>query len=104
MTPTAQLLLRWRRGVYPISGQPQFRRRRLRRTADKKINSLSLGSFKPYLKPFRDWRDGGITAMRTALAAKKKVVALTADVSAFYHELNPAFLLDPAFRTADSHR
>jgi hypothetical protein len=71
---------------------------RLRRTQDGKgINALSLGSFKPYLKPFRDWRDNGIAAMRTALEADKKIVALTADVSSFYHELNPGFMLAPAF-------
>lgn len=71
---------------------------RLRRTQDGKgINPLSLGTFQPYLKPFRDWRDKGIEAMRTALGAEKKIVALTADVSSFYHELNPGFMLDPAF-------
>jgi hypothetical protein len=70
---------------------------RLRRTQEKRINPLSLGSFKPYLKPFRDWRDNGIKAMRTALHDKKKVVAITADVSSFYHELNPAFMLDKRF-------
>lgn len=73
---------------------------RLRRTQDGKgINALSLGSFQPYLKPFRDWRDQGIEAMRTALDADKKIVALTADVSSFYHELNPGFMLNPAFVT-----
>lgn len=71
---------------------------RLRRGLDGEINPLSLGSFKPYLKPFRDWRDGGIDAMRNALAAKKKVVSLTADVSSFYHELNPVFMLDEKFK------
>ncbi|MCC7135262.1 MAG: hypothetical protein IT528_02520 [Nitrosomonas sp.] len=71
---------------------------RLRRTQDGKcINPLSLGSFQPYLKPFRDWRDKGITAMRSALDANKKIVALTADVSSFYHELNPGFMLAPTF-------
>lgn len=71
---------------------------RLRRKQDGKgMNPLSLGSFKPYLKPFRDWRDNGITAMRTALEADKKIVALTADVSSFYHELNPGFMLAPSF-------
>lgn len=71
---------------------------RLRRTQDGKgINALSLGSFEPYLKPFRDWRDKGIAAMRTALEADKKIVALTADVSSFYHELNPSFMLASAF-------
>lgn len=71
---------------------------RLRRTQNgKQINPLSLGSFQPYLKPFRDWRDHGIQAMRSALNDKKKIVALTADVSSFYHELNPCFMLDKGF-------
>ena len=72
---------------------------RLRRNANTEegINKLSLGSFKPYLKPFRDWRDKGIESMRTALDADKKIVALTADITSFYHELNPGFMLDTAF-------
>ena len=70
---------------------------RLRRNQKGEINPLSLGSFKPYLKPFRDWRDKGIEAMRSTLAADKKIVALTADVSSFYHELNPGFMLNDDF-------
>ncbi len=70
---------------------------RLRRNRHDQINERALGSFKPYLKPFRDWRDRGIKAISTALAEKKKVLALTADVSSFYHELNPAFMLDDQF-------
>lgn len=70
---------------------------RLRRGQDGNVNPLSFGSFKPYLKPFRDWRDGGIEAMRSHLEQGKSVVALTADVSSFYHELNPSFMLDDAF-------
>jgi len=70
---------------------------RLRRGSSRKINPLSLGSFQPYLKPFRDWRDGGIRAMQSALAANKSIVALTADVSSFYHELRPGFMRDPRF-------
>lgn len=70
---------------------------RLRRNRHDQINTWSLGSFKPYLRPFREWRDGGIKAMRSALSEKRKVLALTADVSSFYHELNPGFMLDEAF-------
>ena len=71
---------------------------RLRRTQDRKsINKLSLGSFQPYFWPFREWRDKGINAMRTALADNKKIVALTADVSSFYHELNSGFMLNRSF-------
>ncbi|MDD4864238.1 MAG: RNA-directed DNA polymerase [Alishewanella agri] len=71
---------------------------RLRRNRYNDINPLAMGSFKPYLKPFRDWRDGAINAMRQALTAKKKVIALTADVSSFYHELNAGFMLDASYQ------
>lgn len=70
---------------------------RLRRNGNGDINFMAMGSFKPYLKPFRDWRDGAIRAMRSALADKKDVIALTADVSSFYHQLNSVFLLDDEF-------
>lgn len=70
---------------------------RLRRTRNNDFNEMALGSFKPYLKPFRDWRDGAIGAMRNALSEDKDVIALTADVSSFYHNLNPAFMLDDGF-------
>ena len=71
---------------------------RLRRTQNgKSINELSLGSFHPYFWPFREWRDNGINAMRVALDENKKIVALTADVSSFYHELNPGFMLNQSF-------
>lgn len=70
---------------------------RLRRTRHDDFNDMALGSFKPYLKPFRDWRDGAIDAMRRALSQGKEVIALTADVSSFYHKLNPAFMLDDEF-------
>ena len=70
---------------------------RLRRKQNGEANPLSLGSFTPYLKPFREWRDNGICAMRKALDDKKKIVAITADVSSFYHELNPDFMLNEEF-------
>lgn len=70
---------------------------RLRRKVDGSLNLFSMGSFTPYLKPFRDWRDQGISQMRTAVNEGKKVFAITADVSSFYHELNPDFMLDPYF-------
>ncbi|MFY0597286.1 MAG: RNA-directed DNA polymerase [Cognatishimia sp.] len=71
---------------------------RLRRGEKKReLNPDSLGSFKPYLKPFRDWRDNGIAAMQDALAKDKQIIAITADVSSFYHELNPGFMLEQSF-------
>jgi hypothetical protein len=71
---------------------------RLRRPEDKVgLNELSLGLFQPYLKPYRDWRDTGIEAMRSALEANKKLVVITADITSFYHELSADFSLNNAF-------
>ncbi len=70
---------------------------RLRRKKNGEFNLFSLGSFVPYMRPFRDWRDNGIKSMRSELENKKKIIALTADVKSFYHELNPDFMLDEAF-------
>lgn len=70
---------------------------RLRRKLDNDLAPLALGSFKPYLRPFKEWREGGIKAMRDGLSADKKIVALTADISSFYHELDPEFMLNEKF-------
>tara|TARA_R110000772_G_scaffold127818_4_gene235201 strand:- start:23277 stop:26294 length:3018 start_codon:yes stop_codon:yes gene_type:complete len=70
---------------------------RVRRQTDKTYNKLSLGSFQPYLKPYRDWRDNGLKAMRSALESKKRIVAVSADITSFYHCLNPAFMLGEQF-------
>lgn len=75
---------------------------RLRLTANKKYNTLSQGSFKKYYAPYCEWRDKAIKTMRDALDENKKIVALTADASSFYHSINPRFMLDQDFlRLAD---
>lgn len=70
---------------------------RLRRTSRGKLNRMSLGSTLPYLYPYCKWRDDGIQTMRATLDQDKKVVAITADVSSFYHKLDVSFMVDPDF-------
>lgn len=70
---------------------------RLRRQTNGEFNVWSNGTFQPYLKPFRDWRDNGIKAMHSGLRELKSIVAITADVRSFYHELNPDFIVNPDF-------
>lgn len=71
---------------------------RLRRTRDgQQINLLSMGTFVPYMQPFKNWRDNGIKTMMTAIKNGKKIVAITADISSFYHKLNSGFMLNPLF-------
>lgn len=72
---------------------------RLRRNDNGDLNPYSLGSFRPYLEPFRGWRDKGLSEMRSSLEKGKSIVAITADVSSFYHKLNPEFLRNDGFLT-----
>jgi hypothetical protein len=64
------------------------------------INTLSLGTFRPYLQPFRQWRDSGLKAMRYALNDGKRVIGITADVRQFYYRTSPAFLLHEGYLQA----
>lgn len=70
---------------------------RLRRDRNGRLNRLAPTSFKYYLNDFRQWRDGGLAAIRSALSADKKVVAITADAECYYHRLDAEFLLEPDF-------
>lgn len=65
---------------------------RLRRAPDGGPNRLGSGSFLPYQPAYQRWRDDGLTAMARALGEGKEVIALTADVTAFYHRLDAGFL------------
>ena len=67
--------------------------------ADKseKINLLSLGSTVPYLHAYHKWRDDAFAAMGRALQQDKSIVAITADVSSFYHKLDVLFMLNTEF-------
>ncbi|QYJ03323.1 RNA-directed DNA polymerase [Nocardioides panacisoli] len=70
---------------------------RLRRRPDGVLNRDAPGTFRSYLSPYRQWRDKGLAVMRSELDAGKSIVALTADATAFYHRLDPGFMLDEGF-------
>lgn len=55
------------------------------------------GSFPPYYYPYQQWRDAGLRAIRNELSEGRKVVAITMDLKAFYHSLDPRFMLEPQF-------
>lgn len=57
----------------------------------------SMGSFRPYTYGFREWRSNGLDAMRTALEQNRSVIAVTADLRRFYHEVSPEYLLHPEY-------
>lgn len=72
---------------------------RLRRRRDGMFNELAVGSFKPYLEPFRRWREDGLVAIERALDDGKRVAAVTGDATSYYHGLSPDFLGDSEFIT-----
>lgn len=60
-------------------------------------SQTSIGSFKAYSYGFREWRQNGIDAIRLALKQEKSVIAVTADLRRFYHEVSPRYLLNAQY-------
>lgn len=77
---------------------------RIPANARENYTNLSLGSFRPYFEPFRQWRDNGLAAIRKALDEGKRVVAITADARQFYHRVSPDFLLHSDYLEATDLR
>lgn len=77
-------------------------RRTYREPRDERIEAPSVnlstpGLFAPYFSAYREWREGGLTAMDAALKCGESVLAITMDIEKFYHRVSPKFLLRPAF-------
>lgn len=70
---------------------------RLRREKDGFLNLLSMGSTVPYMPAYRKWRDDAFEIIEKALINDEQVVAITADVSSFYHEIDVRFMLNNDF-------
>lgn len=77
-------------------------RRSYGRPNDERINAPGVnlstpGLFAPYFSAYRDWREGGLASMDSALEAGESILAITMDVEKFYHRVSPKFLLRAAF-------
>lgn len=57
----------------------------------------AVGSFQPYFGPYKEWRSKGLKAIRTELDAKNAVVAISMDLTSYYHRIDPAFISDSNF-------
>lgn len=57
----------------------------------------AIGSFQPYFAPYRQWRERGLKAIREELKAERSVVAITMDLTSYYHRIDPAFMKDERF-------
>lgn len=70
---------------------------RIRRHKDHTPNLNALGSFKPYLHHYQAWRDNGLKTIRENLKHGKNIVAVTADFTAFYHNISVDFIISDTF-------
>ncbi|UJF19124.1 RNA-directed DNA polymerase [Vibrio sp. SS-MA-C1-2] len=61
------------------------------------INLDSLGLFEPYFQNYQKWQQNGINAMKKLLSNKKNVTAITMDLTRFYHNTSPTFILHKTF-------
>jgi len=75
-------------------------RRHQRSDETESIGELHLdahGLFPPYYYAYKEWRDDGLSAIRRELEEKRKVVAITMDLTSFYHRIDARFLWQPEF-------
>lgn len=56
-----------------------------------------IGSFQPYFAPYRKWRERGLKAIREELEAERSVIAITMDLTSYYHRIDPVFMKDERF-------
>ncbi len=69
----------------------------LENTDNNEIEKMELGHFRPYIVDYKRWQSNGIQEIESALREQKKVVAITADIKGFYHNIDPSFLLNDKF-------
>jgi len=55
------------------------------------------GSFQPYYVPYKRWRENGLHAMRTELQSGSAIIAISLDLTSYYHNIDPDFAIQPAF-------
>ncbi|MDY7508805.1 reverse transcriptase domain-containing protein [Ralstonia wenshanensis] len=67
------------------------------RTNAPGANFSTPGLFAPYFSAYREWREGGLSAMETALDKGRSILAITMDIERFYHRVGPRFLLRQLF-------
>lgn len=57
----------------------------------------AIGSFQPYFGPYKRWRELGLRAIRDELKADRKVIAVSMDLTSYYHQIDPEFIADKRF-------
>jgi hypothetical protein len=78
----------------------RLRRYRASKKSSETVGSYHLhaiGSFEPYFRRYRSWREDGLNAIRNELKLDRSVVVMSMDFTCYYHQIDPAFLADDRF-------
>lgn len=73
---------------------------RVRRTINNKYNSLSIGSFNPYFYGYKRWQDSAYESIQDLLDGDLEAIAVSTDISGYFHNLSANFLLTKEFKKA----
>ena len=65
---------------------------------EKPFNLAGIGSFKPYYQPYQQWRNDGLSAIRSELEHKRPVIAVSLDLKSYYHTIDPSFIAELKFQ------
>lgn len=57
----------------------------------------AVGSFQRYFEPYKAWREDGMRAIRKELSSERKVIAISLDLTSYYHLLDPQFICNQNF-------
>lgn len=57
----------------------------------------AIGSFVPYFSPYKAWRQRGMQAIRDALTKDESVIAISLDLTSYYHSIDASFLTRDRF-------
>lgn len=53
--------------------------------------------FRPYIWDYKKWQDNGVRSIKSALENDKDVIAITADLKKFYHNIDPTFITNEKY-------
>ncbi|MCW2106029.1 UNVERIFIED_ORG: hypothetical protein M2402_003201 [Rahnella aquatilis] len=62
-----------------------------------KYHLNSLGSFQPYFEPYKKWRNQGLQSIRKELEEDHAVIAVSMDLTSYYHRIDPSFMKNKSF-------
>lgn len=61
------------------------------------LNLDTMGLFQSYFPAYKKWREDGLKAMISSMNEDKEIHAITMDITSFYHNVSPKFILEEKF-------